>query len=140
MHAKPDLRVVLKWMINRSGSVITDVIQIEPMFRFLILLLPVACLAGCDVHVAESEVLSTPLIETTSEPDQDTDSYSTVTGNLLVSYTRVEFESGGTRETASAKCDATKVEYYPDYILVYNNTRVRMLKIADLKVFDIEKR
>ena len=25
MHAKPDLRVVLKWMINRSGSVITDV-------------------------------------------------------------------------------------------------------------------
>ena len=27
MHAKPDLRVFLKWMINRSGSVITDVIQ-----------------------------------------------------------------------------------------------------------------
>jgi hypothetical protein len=26
MHAKPDLRVLLKWMINRSGSVITDVI------------------------------------------------------------------------------------------------------------------
>ena len=25
MHAKPDLRVFLKWMINRSGSVITDV-------------------------------------------------------------------------------------------------------------------
>ena len=29
MHAKPDLRVVLKWMINRSGSVITDVIPLE---------------------------------------------------------------------------------------------------------------
>jgi hypothetical protein len=27
MHAKPDLRVVLNWMINRSGSVITAVIQ-----------------------------------------------------------------------------------------------------------------
>ena len=26
MHAKPDLRVVLKWMIAGSGSVITDVI------------------------------------------------------------------------------------------------------------------
>ena len=26
IHAKPDLRVVLKWMIARSGSVITDVI------------------------------------------------------------------------------------------------------------------
>ena len=26
MHAKPDLRVVLKWMITRSGSVIADVI------------------------------------------------------------------------------------------------------------------
>ena len=24
MHAKPDLRVFLKWMIARSGSVITD--------------------------------------------------------------------------------------------------------------------
>ena len=27
MHTKPDLRVFLKWMIARSGSVITDVIQ-----------------------------------------------------------------------------------------------------------------
>jgi hypothetical protein len=27
MHAKPDLRVSLKWMINRSGSVITAVIR-----------------------------------------------------------------------------------------------------------------
>ncbi|TWT64911.1 hypothetical protein Pan14r_54810 [Crateriforma conspicua] len=25
MHAKPDLRVVLEWMIYRSGSVIADV-------------------------------------------------------------------------------------------------------------------
>ena len=29
MHAKPDLRVVLKWMINRSGSVIADVITLN---------------------------------------------------------------------------------------------------------------
>ena len=28
MHAKPDLRVFLKWMIARSGSVITDVIRL----------------------------------------------------------------------------------------------------------------
>ena len=28
MHAKPDLRVFLEWMIARSGSVITDVIQL----------------------------------------------------------------------------------------------------------------
>ena len=28
MHAKPDLRVVLKWMIARSGSVITDVMPL----------------------------------------------------------------------------------------------------------------
>jgi hypothetical protein len=27
MHAKPGLRVFLKWMINRSGSVITAVIM-----------------------------------------------------------------------------------------------------------------
>ena len=27
MHAKPDLRVVLEWMIARSGSVITDVMH-----------------------------------------------------------------------------------------------------------------
>ena len=29
MHAKPDLRVFLKWMIAGSGSVITDVIRLE---------------------------------------------------------------------------------------------------------------
>ena len=28
MHAKPDLRVFLKWMITRSGSVITAVIPL----------------------------------------------------------------------------------------------------------------
>ena len=33
MHAKPDLRVFLKWMITRSGSVITDVMPL-PMDRF----------------------------------------------------------------------------------------------------------
>ena len=31
MHAKPDLRVFLKWMIARSGSVITDVISLKPV-------------------------------------------------------------------------------------------------------------
>ena len=29
MHAKPDLRVFLKWMIADSGSVITDVIHLK---------------------------------------------------------------------------------------------------------------
>ena len=29
MHAKPDLRVFLKWMVIRSGSVITDVIPLS---------------------------------------------------------------------------------------------------------------
>ena len=29
MHPKPDLRVLLKWMIIRSGSVITDVIRLQ---------------------------------------------------------------------------------------------------------------
>ena len=29
MHAKPDLRVFLKWMITRSGSVIVTVIPLE---------------------------------------------------------------------------------------------------------------
>ena len=29
MHAKPDLRVCLKWMITHSGSVITDVIHLN---------------------------------------------------------------------------------------------------------------
>ena len=29
MHTKPDLRVLLKWMIYRSGSVITDVIRLK---------------------------------------------------------------------------------------------------------------
>ena len=32
MHAKPDLRVFLKWMIAGSGSVITDVIQRDRIY------------------------------------------------------------------------------------------------------------
>ena len=39
MHAKPDLRVVLKWMIYRSGSVITDVILLRQMPKLSILTL-----------------------------------------------------------------------------------------------------
>ena len=31
MHAKPDLRVFLKWVIAGSGSVITDVIPLEAL-------------------------------------------------------------------------------------------------------------
>ena len=38
MHAKPDLRVFLKWMVTRSGSVITDVIRLtkEDPTRYLL--------------------------------------------------------------------------------------------------------
>ena len=32
MHAKPDLRVVLKWKIARSGSVIADVILLGEIY------------------------------------------------------------------------------------------------------------
>ena len=35
MHAKPDLRVFLEWMIARSGSVITAVIQLARRFYAL---------------------------------------------------------------------------------------------------------
>ena len=31
MHAKPDLRVVLKWKIAGSGSVIADVIPLDAL-------------------------------------------------------------------------------------------------------------
>ena len=34
MHAKPDLRVVMKWMIYRSGSVIADVIPLKQFYVF----------------------------------------------------------------------------------------------------------
>ena len=33
MHAKPDLRVVLEWMIAGSGSVIAAVIRLEFAFK-----------------------------------------------------------------------------------------------------------
>jgi hypothetical protein len=33
MHAKPDLRVFLKWRIAVSGSVIANVIQLSPIRR-----------------------------------------------------------------------------------------------------------
>ena len=58
MHAKPDLRVVLKWMIADSGSVIADVIPlgVNPYslqtsyrlwhlpIRSTIILIPMGCL------------------------------------------------------------------------------------------------
>ena len=37
MHAKPDLRVFLKWMIASSGSVITDVMSLKTMLPCLAL-------------------------------------------------------------------------------------------------------
>ena len=43
MHAKPDLRVFLKWMIAGSGSVITDVIPLmttQEKFKQLLAVLP----------------------------------------------------------------------------------------------------
>ena len=36
MHAKPDLRVLLKWMIASSGSVITDVIRHEQFLSIFV--------------------------------------------------------------------------------------------------------
>ena len=35
MHAKPDLRVVLKWMIAGSGSVIADVMSLKGLLAIL---------------------------------------------------------------------------------------------------------
>ena len=47
MHAKPDLRVFLKWIINRSGSVITDVMSLKNMIRYAMLFVTLATLVGC---------------------------------------------------------------------------------------------
>ena len=68
MHANPDLRVFLKWMIARSGSVITDVIQ-PRLMRFtirqlmfamavlaLIFSLPLAIYRSYNHHVASFDV------------------------------------------------------------------------------------
>ena len=46
MHAKPDLRVFLKWMINRSGSVITDVITLMKQFSLTSVLCLIASVAA----------------------------------------------------------------------------------------------
>ena len=68
MHAKPDLRVFLKWMIYRSGSVITDVTRLirqqieqempeQRLFSQLLMILAIAVcvtLLGCGVSKEES--------------------------------------------------------------------------------------
>ena len=46
MHAKPDLRVFLKWMIAGSGSVITAVITLNMIFLTLFLAWPILCWTG----------------------------------------------------------------------------------------------
>ena len=71
MHAKPDLRVFLKWMIASSGSVITDVIQTEfmPRSQKLIAAIVFALLAhivgACVFSTLQSGVigvLATPIV------------------------------------------------------------------------------
>ena len=44
MHAKPDLRVFLKWMLAGSGSVITDVITLRKPMPSTLILLALVCL------------------------------------------------------------------------------------------------
>ena len=52
MHAKPDLRVFLEWMIAGSGSVITDVMLSKLMIRNLTLLVSIS-LMGCNHQASE---------------------------------------------------------------------------------------
>ena len=49
MHAKPDLRVFLNWMIAGSGSVITDVIGLKLMLKFSLasMLIAVTAISVC---------------------------------------------------------------------------------------------
>ena len=47
MHAKPDLRVALKWMIAGSGSVITDVIWLMKVLREILRLVTIAVVSPC---------------------------------------------------------------------------------------------
>ena len=49
MHSKPDLRVILKWLIAGSGSVIADVIWLKQMETTLskLGLVLLACFCGC---------------------------------------------------------------------------------------------
>ena len=108
--------------------------------RTAIAFFAVICIVGCDVPPEPVFTEATTAGEPIGEPGKQSNSFSVVEGDLLVSYERIEFKSKATQETASAKCDATKVEFYPNYVLIYNETRVRMLMVADLKVFDIEKR
>ena len=50
MHAKPDLRVFLKWMIAGSGSVITDVIPLMETAMKIQAIFVVCCISalGCN--------------------------------------------------------------------------------------------
>ena len=54
MHAKPDLRVFLKWVIAVSGSVLTDVIWLKQMAKLSLALVLLLCtFLGCN---AKNEV------------------------------------------------------------------------------------
>ena len=72
MHAKPDLRVVLKWMIYRSGSVIAAVIRLRELVpmrvRYSIRTLIIAV-------IVFSVILALGLTETTFRLDYDTDGW-----------------------------------------------------------------
>ena len=56
MHAKPDLRVFLQWLIARSGSVITDVITLNNCCmlarRRMLVLISLVLVAACTLQLA----------------------------------------------------------------------------------------
>ena len=70
MHAKPDLRVFLKWLIARSGSVIMDVIRLNQMERLFETMEPLRK-TGYRMLKDSLQILGHPLsieIETRSVP------------------------------------------------------------------------
>ena len=78
IHAKPDLRVFLEWMIAGSGSVITDAMSLKNMVDPFPRLTFAACLTlvliGCDSNDELTSVADTKLVPTTSNSHSSDDS------------------------------------------------------------------
>ena len=74
-----------------------------------------------------------------SQSGEDTAAaYTSISGELEVSYTVTTFRSAGTEKTSGGGYSAQRVDYYPNYVLVHSDEKVRLFKIDDLKKFEVD--
>jgi hypothetical protein len=62
---------------------------------------------------------------------------SVITGNLNVSYMLITLKTDSTEQSSGSTISATRVEFFPNYVLVTGNDVTRLWPIDRLKKLDV---